>query len=149
MHLSASFPSCTSTLIAIVRAAPASPAGTIDQSGDAVSMVPAGLASTPKCLAPGTAAGCTLQVSCFGDDGTTDSGDLWRVEWDGKEKHWLRDAPVRFVHKDTGSYLSNHNVQYQRPIPGHTEVRGTPCIWGVCRKGKDWAGWCRGAWESS
>lgn len=33
-------------------------------------------------------------------------------------------AQVRLVHKDTGAYLSNHNVKYQRPIPGHTEVRG-------------------------
>lgn len=28
----------------------------------------------------------------------------------------------RFKHKVTGAYLSNHGVQYQRPIPGHTEV---------------------------
>jgi len=28
----------------------------------------------------------------------------------------------RFLHKDTNGYLANHNVQYQRPIPGHTEV---------------------------
>ena len=30
----------------------------------------------------------------------------------------------RFFHLDTQAYLANHNVQYQRPIPGHTEVYG-------------------------
>lgn len=56
-----------------------------------------------------------LQVSCFGDDRQTDSGDVWRVEWDNASMaHWRRDAPVRLVHKDTGSYLSTHAIKYQR-----------------------------------
>lgn len=73
----------------------------------------------------------SLQVSCFGDDSTSDSGDMWRVEWDGAAPHWERDAAVRLLHRDTAGYLSNHAVQYQRPIPGHTEVRvGAPvCGW--------------------
>lgn len=29
---------------------------------------------------------------------------------------------VRLRHRDTGAYLANHNLKYQRPIPGHTEV---------------------------
>ncbi|PSC68775.1 stromal cell-derived factor 2 [Micractinium conductrix] len=62
------------------------------------------------------------EVSCFGDDSTSDSGDMWRVEWDGAAPHWERDAAVRLLHRDTAGYLSNHAVQYQRPIPGHTEV---------------------------
>ena len=28
----------------------------------------------------------------------------------------------RLRHKDTGAYLASHDVKYQRPIPGHTEV---------------------------
>lgn len=58
------------------------------------------------------------EVSCFGDDANTDSGDVWVVEWDGGKAAWQRDAPVRLVHKDTGAFLSNHRVAYQRPIPG-------------------------------
>ena len=64
-----------------------------------------------------------LQVSCFGDDSTSDTGDVWAVVWEANGgKHWMRDATVRLVHVDTGANLGNHNVQYQRPIPGHTEV---------------------------
>ncbi|KAL4433712.1 hypothetical protein ABPG75_000153 [Micractinium tetrahymenae] len=74
------------------------------------------------------------EVSCFGDDATSDTGDVWRVDWDSSEPHWLRDAVVRLVHKDTGAYLSNHNVKYQRPIPGHTEIfavkqKGPHALW--------------------
>lgn len=29
---------------------------------------------------------------------------------------------MRLRHRDTGAYLANHNMKYQRPIPGHTEV---------------------------
>ncbi|PRW20677.1 stromal cell-derived factor 2 [Chlorella sorokiniana] len=64
------------------------------------------------------------EVSCFGDDKNTDSGDVWRVEWDGSAASWERDMPVRLLHKDTGAFLSTHAVKYQRPIPGHTEVMG-------------------------
>lgn len=28
----------------------------------------------------------------------------------------------RLKHKDTGAYLASHNVKYERPIPGQTEV---------------------------
>lgn len=54
------------------------------------------------------------QVSCFGDDKNTDSGDVWRVEWDGAAATWQRDMPVRLLHKDTGAFLSTHAVKYQR-----------------------------------
>ncbi len=30
----------------------------------------------------------------------------------------------RLKHVDTGAYLASHDVKYQRPIPGHTEVFG-------------------------
>lgn len=32
---------------------------------------------------------------------------------------------LRLKHKDTGIYLSNHAVSYQRPIQGRTEVFGS------------------------
>ena len=73
-------------------------------------------------------------MSCFGDDGNTDSGDVWKVEWEGAAAAWQRDAPVRLRHRDTGAFLANHNVKYQRPIPGHTEVialreAGPKAVW--------------------
>ena len=46
------------------------------------------------------------------------------VEPEGSATKWMRDAKVTLRHPQTGVYLSNHNVQYQRPIPGHTEVYG-------------------------
>lgn len=36
---------------------------------------------------------CT-QVSAFGDDHTTDSGDVWIVEWDTKGKLWKQETKV-------------------------------------------------------
>ncbi len=30
----------------------------------------------------------------------------------------------RLKHRDTGVYLASHDVKYDRPIPGHTEVYG-------------------------
>lgn len=62
------------------------------------------------------------EVSCFGSLQESNEEDNWIVEWDGKEEYWQQDTNVRFMHKVSESYLANHDVQYQRPIPGHTEV---------------------------
>ena len=63
------------------------------------------------------------EVSCFGSSEESDTGDVWVVEWDdGKQKHWMRDMPIRIKHKDTGAYLSNHGKTYPRPIAGHSEI---------------------------
>ena len=35
------------------------------------------------------------EVSCFGDDANTDSGDVWQVEWDDSAAHWLQDSVIR------------------------------------------------------
>lgn len=35
-----------------------------------------------------------LQISAFGDDSSSDGGDVWMVEWDTKAKHWKQDAKV-------------------------------------------------------
>lgn len=41
---------------------------------------------------------------------------------------WFTKTSVRVCrlkHVDTGVYLATHNIKYQRPIPGHTEVFGS------------------------
>lgn len=35
------------------------------------------------------------EVSCFGSDQDSDTGDEWEVQWDDKANHWERDASVR------------------------------------------------------
>lgn len=63
------------------------------------------------------------EVSGFGSSEQSDTGDVWLVEWDdAKQKHWMRDMPIRIKHKDTGAYLSNHGKTYPRPIAGHSEI---------------------------
>ena len=37
------------------------------------------------------------EVSCFGSDTESDTGDVWVIEWDGKHDFWERDAAVRYV----------------------------------------------------
>ena len=39
-----------------------------------------------------------MQISCFGSDHESDTGDVWVVEWDGKAKLWERDLAVRYVY---------------------------------------------------
>lgn len=49
------------------------------------------------------------EVSAFGDDNTSDSGDVWQLELeDASMKLWRRDTPARLRHKDTGFYLISH-----------------------------------------
>jgi len=73
------------------------------------------------------------EISAFGDDDQTDSGDVWIVELEKGAKSWAQDAGVYLKHKETGVYLASHELKYQRPIAGHTEVFGTEkkqfCNW--------------------
>eukprot|EP00271_Cylindrocystis_brebissonii_P006550 TRINITY_DN19323_c0_g1_i1.p1 TRINITY_DN19323_c0_g1~~TRINITY_DN19323_c0_g1_i1.p1 ORF type:complete len:214 (+),score=21.70 TRINITY_DN19323_c0_g1_i1:379-1020(+) len=64
------------------------------------------------------------EVSGFGGDEQTDTGDLWRIEIEGKTSSdaWLRDQKVRLQHVDTNSYLHSHDKKYNRPIAGQYEV---------------------------
>ena len=62
------------------------------------------------------------QVSCFGDDLHSDTGDNWKAEMD-KASEWVKDKKVRFQHMDTGSFLGSHDKKFNRPIAGQTEVR--------------------------
>lgn len=49
------------------------------------------------------------EVSAFGDDHNSDSGDVWQLELeDTSEGSWRRDKGVRLRHKDTGFYLISH-----------------------------------------
>eukprot|EP00049_Salpingoeca_infusionum_P026916 m.28948 g.28948 ORF g.28948 m.28948 type:complete len:220 (+) comp9093_c0_seq1:204-863(+) len=61
------------------------------------------------------------EVSAYGGDTQSDSGDNWVLECSGKT--WERSEKVRFLHKDTKKYLhSTGRHQYNHPIAGHREV---------------------------
>ncbi|KAK9808709.1 hypothetical protein WJX72_002347 [[Myrmecia] bisecta] len=62
------------------------------------------------------------EVSAHGDDGRTDTGDVWIIDWDKGAGAWMRDQPVRFRHTDTSKYLASHDRKFGRPIAGQQEV---------------------------
>ncbi|KAK4488879.1 hypothetical protein RD792_004669 [Penstemon davidsonii] len=65
-----------------------------------------------------------LEVSCFGGDGESDTGDYWRLEIEGNGKTWRQDQRVRLRHVDTGGYLHSHDKKYTRIAGGQQEVCG-------------------------
>lgn len=102
-------------------------------------------------LANGSILNCLLQVSCFGSDADSDTGDYWR--WDlfslknvyysswyvcgplpakfyrlmieGSGKTWKQEQKIRLQHVDTGGYLHSHDKKYSRIAGGQQEVRTT------------------------
>jgi dolichyl-phosphate-mannose--protein O-mannosyl transferase len=62
------------------------------------------------------------EVSCFGGDASSDTGDNWIVEMPSGNGAWEMGKKVRFKHVDTGAYLHSHGMKYGRPIQGHQEV---------------------------
>ncbi|KAL6647530.1 hypothetical protein ACP70R_014967 [Stipagrostis hirtigluma subsp. patula] len=62
-----------------------------------------------------------LEVSCFGGEQLSDTGDYWRLEIEGSGKVWKRDQKVRLRHIDTGGYLHSHNKKYNRLGGGQQE----------------------------
>jgi dolichyl-phosphate-mannose--protein O-mannosyl transferase len=64
-----------------------------------------------------------LEVSCFGSDTESDTGDYWRLEIEGSGKTWRQDQRVRLQHIDTNGYLHSHNKKYNR-LGGQQEVCG-------------------------
>ncbi|VDN21701.1 unnamed protein product [Gongylonema pulchrum] len=60
------------------------------------------------------------EVSCFGKDDESDTGDHWIVVCSSDE--WMRRDAVKLKHEDTGKYLSTSGEQYGRPISGQFEV---------------------------
>lgn len=65
-----------------------------------------------------------LEVSCFGGESTSDTGDYWRVLIEGSGKTWKQDQRIRFHHVDTGGYLHSHDKKYTRIAGGQQEVCG-------------------------
>ncbi|GMH03602.1 hypothetical protein Nepgr_005441 [Nepenthes gracilis] len=65
-----------------------------------------------------------LEVSCFGGEAQSDTGDYWRLEIEGPEKTWRQDQRIRLQHVDTGGYLHSHDKRYTRIAGGQQEVCG-------------------------
>ncbi|CAN1248077.1 Stromal cell-derived factor 2-like protein [Linum perenne] len=65
-----------------------------------------------------------LEVSCFGGETESDTGDHWRLTIEGGEKTWKQNQRVRLQHVDTGGYLHSHDKKYQRIAGGQQEVCG-------------------------
>lgn len=65
-----------------------------------------------------------LEVSCFGGETESDTGDYWRVDVEGSGKAWKQNQRIRLQHIDTKGYLHSHNKKYQRIAGGQQEVCG-------------------------
>ncbi|XP_062195846.1 stromal cell-derived factor 2-like protein [Phragmites australis] len=65
-----------------------------------------------------------LEVSCFGSDNESDTGDYWRLEIEGSGKTWRQGQRIRLRHFDTGGYLHSHDRKYTRIAGGQQEVCG-------------------------
>ncbi|KAJ9549116.1 hypothetical protein OSB04_021659 [Centaurea solstitialis] len=65
-----------------------------------------------------------LEVSCFGNDGNSDTGDHWRLEIEGSGKTWKQDQKIRLHHVETGGYLHSHDKKYNGVAGGQQEVCG-------------------------
>ncbi|WOK95063.1 stromal cell-derived factor 2-like protein [Canna indica] len=65
-----------------------------------------------------------LEVSCFGRDQDSDTGDFWRLEIEGSGKTWRQNQRIRLRHVDTGGYLHSHDKKYTRIAGGQQEVCG-------------------------
>lgn len=65
-----------------------------------------------------------MEVSCFGDDKQSDTGDHWSLEIEGSGKTWRQDQRIRLKHVDTSGYLHSHDKKYTRIAGGQQEVCG-------------------------
>ncbi|KAK7311905.1 hypothetical protein RJT34_10370 [Clitoria ternatea] len=65
-----------------------------------------------------------LEVSCFGGESESDTGDYWRLLIEGSGKTWKQDQKIRLQHVDTGGYLHSHDKKYSRIAGGQQEVCG-------------------------
>ncbi|MBA0719568.1 hypothetical protein Golax_007233, partial [Gossypium laxum] len=65
-----------------------------------------------------------LEVSCFGGESESDTGDYWRLLIEGSGKTWKQDQRIRLQHIDTGGYLHSHDKKYARIAGGQQEVCG-------------------------
>ncbi|KAF9662069.1 hypothetical protein SADUNF_Sadunf18G0015100 [Salix dunnii] len=69
-----------------------------------------------------------LEISCFGGENESDTGDYWRLMIEGGGKTWKQDQRIRLQHVDTHGYLHSHDKKYQR-IAGGQQERLKVCIW--------------------
>ena len=60
------------------------------------------------------------EVSAFGSDNESDTGDHWQVHC--KTRYWQKSDAARLKHVDTDSWLSLSGNTYGRPIYGQAEV---------------------------
>ncbi|KAG5147639.1 hypothetical protein JHK82_014520 [Glycine max] len=65
-----------------------------------------------------------LEVSCFGGESESDTGDYWKLIIEGSGKTWKQDQKIRLQHIDTGGYLHSHDKKYSRIAGGQQEVCG-------------------------
>ncbi|WOK94037.1 hypothetical protein Cni_G02739 [Canna indica] len=65
-----------------------------------------------------------LEVSCYGGDDQSDTGDFWHLEIESSGKTWRKEQRVRLRHVDTGGYLHSHDKKYNRIAGGQQEVCG-------------------------
>ncbi|KAL4320320.1 hypothetical protein GQ457_18G003100 [Hibiscus cannabinus] len=65
-----------------------------------------------------------LEVSCFGGESESDTGDYWRLIIEGDGKTWKQDQRIRLQHIDTSGYLHSHDKKYSRIAGGQQEVCG-------------------------
>ncbi|BFU19166.1 MIR domain containing protein [Entamoeba histolytica HM-1:IMSS-B] len=62
------------------------------------------------------------EVSCFGNNGIGDHGDVWIVESE-KGQYWDLNGYVRLKHSDTNMYLNcNPYAKYGGPVSGQLEI---------------------------
>lgn len=59
------------------------------------------------------------EVSAFGNDNDSDTGDHWMIYCESK--YWQRSEPIALKHVDTNKWLTLTNSTYNRP-PGQMEV---------------------------
>eukprot|EP00891_Asterochloris_glomerata_P002996 jgi/Astpho2/2996/e_gw1.00051.185.1_t len=64
------------------------------------------------------------EVSAYGSEEQSDTGDVWEVELSKGDPVWLVDSRVKFKHLDTKSWLSSSGRQFGRPINGQKEICG-------------------------
>ena len=69
------------------------------------------------------------EVSAFGGAGQSDALDVWTVELERGAAAWVRGAPVRLRHAESGAFLASPDRAYGHPIAGQYEV--------CARKGSD------------
>jgi len=76
------------------------------------------------------------EVSAFGDNGSGDTGDHWKIVLPSTtSSHWKRGEVVKLAHVDTNKFLSSNKNKFPNPIAGQQEVA---CIADKNSKDTEW-----------